>query len=117
MAKNVLYKNSPIWCPELKEKNIDSIKKIIQLGTAYTMFKFSKKFQEFTLSRNGEDVIDTENYFSVNSAWFKKSKISESLLDIGKDTIPTIKKILSGDLSEKKIQELLEESISEIESY
>ena len=116
-AKNVLYKNSPIWCPELKDENIDQIKTIVQLGTAYAMFKFSKKFQEFILSRNGENIIDTENYFSVNSSWFKKSKISESLLDIKKENTPTIKKIISGDLSEKKIEELLDKSIIELRSY
>lgn len=117
MAKNVLYKNSPIWCPELKEKNIDNIKNVIQLGTAFAIFKYSKKFQEFTLTRNGEDIIDTENYFSVNSSWFKDSKISNLLLDIRKQNIPTIKSIILGDLSEKKIQKLLDKSISEIDSY
>ena len=116
IAKNVLYKNSPIWCPDLKDKNIDQIKAVIQLGTAYAMFKFSKKFQEFTLSRNEEEIIDTENYFNVNSAWFKKSKISE-LLEIRKESVSMVKNIISGEMSEKKIQELLDKSVSEINSY
>lgn len=115
MAKNVLYKNSPIWCPELKKENIDIIKTAVQLGTAYAIYKFSNKFQEFTLSRNGKDIIDTENYFSVKSTWFKKSKISELLLDMKKGNIPVVKKIISGDLPEKKMQELLNKSISEID--
>ena len=117
MARNVLYKNSPIWCPDLKSENIDHIKTTIQLGTAYAIYKFSDKFQEFTLSRNGEDVINTENYFSVKSAWFKKSKISELLLDIQKETIPIAKSIISGDIPEKQIQELLDKSINKIGSY
>ena len=117
MARNVLYKNSPIWCPDLKSENIDHIKTTIQLGTAYAIYKFSDKFQEFTLSRNGEDVINIENYFSVKSAWFKKSKISELLLDIQKETIPIAKSIISGDMPEKQIQELLDKSINKIGSY
>ena len=117
MAKNVLYKNSPIWCPELKKENIDHIKTVIQFGTAYAICKFSDKFQEFTLSRNEEDIIDTENYFSIKSAWFKKSKIPELLLDIRKENTAVVKNIISGNLSEKKTQELLDKSISKINSY
>jgi hypothetical protein len=117
MAKNVLYKNSPIWCPELKKENINHIKTVIQFGTAYAIYKFSDKFQEFTLSRNEEDIIDTENYFSIKSVWFKKSKIPELLLDIRKENTAVVKNIISGNLSEKKIQELLDKSISEIDSY
>ena len=117
MAKNVLYKNSPIWCPELKKENIYHIKTVIQFGTAYAIYKFSDKFQEFTLSRNEEDIIDTENYFSIKSVWFKKSKIPELLLDIRKENTAVVKNIISGNLSEKKIQELLDKSISEINSY
>lgn len=117
IAKNVLYKNSPIWCPKLSNKNLDNIRKTIQISTAYAMFKFGKKFQEFTLSRNGEEIIKTENYFDVNSAWFKKSKIPEFLLNLRKENIPTIKSIISGDLSEKKIQGFLDNTIKEINSY
>ena len=117
VSKNVLYKNSPIWCPELKKENIDHIKMVIQLGAAYAMFKFSKKFAKFTLSRNGENIINTKNYFDVSSSWFKKSGISEFLLNIRKESIPTVKSIISGDLSEKNIQELLDGSISKIDSY
>ena len=39
------------------------------------------------------------------------------LLDIKKENTPTIKKIISGDLSEKKIEELLDKSIIELKSY
>jgi len=81
------------------------------------MFKFGKKFQEFTLSRNGEDIIKTENYFNVNSSWFKKSEIPEFLLNLRKENILAVKSIISGDLSEKKIQELLSEAIGKIDFY
>jgi hypothetical protein len=117
MAKDVLYKNSPIWCPELKKENIDHIKTVIQIGTAFAIYKFGQKFQEFTLSRKGVDIIETENYFSVKSNWFKKSKIPEMLFDIKKETIPIVKNIIAGNLSEKKIRELLNKAVSEIDSY
>jgi len=117
MAKNVLYKNSPIWCPELKKENIESIKTVIQLGTAYSIYKFGNKFQQFTLSINDENIIDTENYFDLKSSWFKKSQISELLLDIKKDNLDTVKSILARELSEKKIQEIIDSSIKKIDSY
>jgi len=117
MAKNVLYKNSPIWCPELNEENIENIKTVIQLGTAFSIFNFGKKFQEFSLARNGENIIDTENYFDLKSDWFKKSKISEFLLDIKKDNIDIVKSILASKLSEKKILELINIEIRKIQGY
>jgi len=117
MAKNVLYKNSPIWCPQLNDKNLYNIKQIVQLGTAYAMFKFRKKFQEFSLSRNGEKIIETKNYFDVNSTWFKKSKIPEYLLNLNKKNTPIVKKIISGGLPEKKVQGLLNNIIKEIDSF
>jgi hypothetical protein len=117
MAKNVLYKNSPIWCPDLKKENIENIKTVIQLGTAYSIYKFGNKFQQFSLARGGENIIDTENYFDLKSPWFKKSKISESLLDIKKDNVAVVKSILARELSEKKIQELIDDSVGKIDSY
>jgi hypothetical protein len=117
MAKNVLYKNSPIWCPELNEENIENIKTVIQLGTAFSIFNFGKKFQEFSLSRNGENIIATENYFDLKSTWFKESKISEFLLNIKKDNIDIVKSILARELSEKKIRELIDSEIKKIKGY
>jgi len=95
MAKNVLYKNSPIWCPDLKKENIENIKTVIQLGTAYSIYKFGNKFQQFSLSRGGENIIDTENYFDLKASWFKKSKISELLLDLKKENVDIVKSILA----------------------
>ncbi len=117
MAKNVLYKNSPIWCPELNEENIENIKTVIQLGTAFSIFNFGKNFQEFSLSRNGENIIATENYFDLKSTWFKESKISEFLLNIKKDNIDIVKSILARELSEKKIRELIDSEIKKIKGY
>ena len=117
MAKNVLYKNSPIWCPELNEENIENIKTVIQLGTAFSIFNFGKKFQEFSLSRNSENIIATENYFDLKSTWFKESKISEFLLNIKKDNIDIVKSILARELSEKKIRELIDIEIKKIKGY
>lgn len=117
MAKNVLYKNSPIWCPELNKENIENIKTVIQLGTAFSIFNFGKKFQEFSLARNGENIIDTENYFDLKSTWFKESKISDFLLNIKKDNIDIVKSILTRELSEKKIRELIDSEIKKIKGY
>lgn len=113
IAKNVLYKNSPIWCPNLNVENIKNIKTVVQLGTAYAIFKYGNKFQQFSLARGRENIIDTENYFDLNSPWFKKSKISEYLLNIKKDD-DTIKDILMGKLSEKDIKHLIEKFLEKI---
>ena len=117
IAKNVLHKNSPIWCPELSDTNLDDIRKIIQVSTAYAIFKFGKKFQEFTLLRNKKVVIETENYFDLNSNWFKKSKISKFLLNIKKENTAMVKSIIAGELSEKEIKGFLDDAIKRVDSY
>lgn len=117
IAKNVLYKNSPIWCPELKEENLAHIKTVIQLSTAYAIFKYRNKFQEFTLSRNSERVIQAVNYFDEKSEWFKKSNIDKTLLEINKEKIEIVKQIMKGKMKEKKIQKLINDELEKIKSY
>ncbi len=118
ISKNVLYKNSPIWCPSL-EKNTDIkvIKTIIQIGAAHAINKYSKKFKQFTLSRKKENVIQTVNYFNEKSTWFKKSKIVETLLNLDDKNIQKTKNIIQGKINEKEIKNIINKELSSLNSY
>lgn len=117
ISKNVLYKNSPIWCPLLNNESLEIIKSIIQIGTAYAIFKYNDKFQEFTLSRNNDDITRTINYFDEKSSWFRKSKISETLLNLSKKDLKIAKNIMCKKLNEKDIKILISSLVSKLDSY
>lgn len=117
ISKNVLHKNNPIWCPSLDKGDIEYIKRVVQISTAYAINKYRGSFKSFSLSRNKEEVISTINYFDLNSKWFKSSEIDEHLLDLTQELKPIVKQILSGKLSEKKIKDLINSNIEKIGSY
>lgn len=118
ISKNVLYKNSPIWCPSLeKDTDIDVINTIIQIGAAYTINKYGKKFKQFTLSRKKENVIQTINYFDEKSAWFKKSGIAREFLNLNKSNIGIVKGIMQGKIEENKMKNMIDIELSKLDSY
>ena len=118
ISKNVLHKNSPIWCPSLeKDDDIDTIKTIIQIGAAQTINKYSKKFKQFTLSRKKENVIQTINYFDEKSDWFRKSKIATEILNLNDKNIQIVKNIMQGKVKEEQIKNLIDVELSKLNSY
>lgn len=118
ISKNILYKNSPIWCPSLdKAFDIKAIKAINQIGAAWSIWKFNKKFKTFVLLRNNEDIIKTVNYFDTKSDWFKNSQITETILMADKDNIQMTKDIISGNIEEKEIKNIIDNYLQKIDGY
>ena len=63
IGSKAVYRNLPVWCPPLSEKNAPLIGFVSECGYEMAFSKYSKKFGGFRLLRGGAELARAVNYF------------------------------------------------------
>ena len=63
IGSKAAYKNMPIWCPDLKEKNAPLITLVCEYGYAAAVSRYSEKFLPFKLIHRGKELASAVNFF------------------------------------------------------